>query len=68
MNILILVSSLIVGGAEKQAVNDANMLCRSNNTHLLVFNDGMLKVKLSPKVRYLIIEKSGYIATSKIIA
>ena len=68
MNILILVSSLVVGGAEKQAINDANMLCEGNNTHLLVFNDGMLKVKLSPKVKYLVVKKSSYLATSKRIA
>ena len=68
MNILILVSSLVVGGAEKQAINDANMLSEDNNTHLLVFKDGMLKVKLSPKVKYLVVKKSGYLETSKRIA
>ena len=68
MNILILVSSLDVGGAEKQAVNDANMFCDKNNTHLLVFSGGMLKDKLSAKVKYLIIKKSGYLETSKRIA
>jgi len=68
MNILILVSSLIVGGAEKQAVNDANMLCQNNNTHLLVFNDGLLNHNLSHKVNYLVVKKSGYLGTSKWIA
>ena len=68
MNILILVSSLVVGGAEKQAINDANMLCGNNNTHLLVFNDGMLNVNLSNKVTYLVVKKYGYLETSKRIA
>ena len=68
MNILILISSLHIGGAEKQAVNDANMLCANNNVYLLVFADGILKNKLASKVKYKVIEKQGYIKTSKIIS
>ena len=68
MNILILVSSLVVGGAEKQAVNDANILSQNNNTHLLVFKDGLLNANLSPKVNFLVVKKSGYLRTSKWIA
>ena len=68
MNILILVSSLNVGGAEKQAVNDANMLCVNNNVCLLVFADGILKNKLASKIKYKVIEKQGYMKTSKIIS
>ena len=65
MNILFLISSLRFGGAEKQAVIDANALCADNNVHLIVFNDGELKEQVDKKVKLIILEKKGYISTAK---
>lgn len=68
MNIVILVSSLSIGGAEKQAVNDANMLIAEHKVHLMVFQNGILKNKLLPEVGYIQIERKGYLKTAKAIA
>lgn len=68
MKLLILISTLEFGGAQKQAVNDANMLCDIHDVHLITFKDGNLKKTLSSKVNYSVIEKSGYLSTSKHIA
>ncbi len=50
MNLLILISSLSFGGAEKQAILDANMLSKQHNVWLVYFNKGTLKNKLSSRV------------------
>jgi glycosyltransferase involved in cell wall biosynthesis len=72
MNILIIVSSLNVGGAEKQAIHDANMLCDKNSIHLMVFdgdgNNSFLKSHLAANVTFVVVKKSGYLKTSKRVA
>lgn len=51
MNILILISSLEVGGAEKQAVIDANMLSEKNNKVTIAFSkDGPLSKLLNDNI------------------
>lgn len=68
MNILILISSLNIGGAEKQAVNDANLLCESNSVFLIVFKDGLLKETLDKRITYNVLPKNSYKSTAKLIA
>ena len=63
MNILIIVSSLSIGGAERQAVNDANLLINSHKVFLVVFKDGLLNVNLDNRVKYKVIDKIGYLRT-----
>lgn len=65
MNILIVVSSLSIGGAEKQAVNDANLLFSKHNVFLVVFKDGILNSTLDERITYIKIEKRGYFNTAK---
>lgn len=64
MNILILVSSLNFGGAEKQAVLDANMLCSSTNVYLGMFQDGDLRKLLDEKVKVVEFKKENYLSTA----
>ena len=68
MNILILISSLQIGGAEKQAVNDANMLSKEHQVYLVVFKDGPLKTRLFAEVSYKVFEKTNYIKASNQIS
>jgi glycosyltransferase involved in cell wall biosynthesis len=63
LNILIIVSSLSIGGAERQAVNDANLLINSHKVFLVVFKDGLLNVNLDHRVKYKVIDKIGYLRT-----
>lgn len=64
MNILILVSSLHYGGAEKQAVLDANMLVNAGNVYFGFFKDGDLRELLHERVRPVKFEKQGYLRTA----
>lgn len=64
MNILILVSSLNYGGAEKQAVLDANMLAGSGNVYLGVFQEGDLRQLLDERVKVVKFEKDNYLSTA----
>lgn len=64
MNILLLVSSLNFGGAEKQAVLDANMLAGSAKVYLGMFEDGDLRELLSDQVEVVKFEKDGYLSTA----
>ncbi len=66
MNILILVSSLNFGGAEKQAVLDANMLSSADNVnvYLGMFQDGDLRQLLDEKVKVVQFEKQNYLSTA----
>jgi len=64
LNILIVVSSFKYGGAEKQAVEDANLLCNKNKVILLGFSKGPLQKLLNPDVRSLVITKRDYIHTA----
>lgn len=68
MNILILVSSLNFGGAEKQAVLDANMLAGSAKVYLGMFEDGDLRKLLNDQVEVVNFEKQGYLSTSSQLA
>ncbi len=64
MNILILISSLEFGGAEKQAVIDANLLAQDHNVRLITFSGGPLEKQLTDKVNYQQLKKTGYLRTA----
>ena len=64
MNILILVSSLNYGGAEKQAVLDANMLVNAGTVYFGFFKDGDLHELLDERVKVVQFEKQGYLKTA----
>jgi L-malate glycosyltransferase len=68
MNILIFISSLSFGGAEKQAVADANLLCKHNKVLLISFTDGPLIKQLNEKVTHLYLKKENYIKTARRLA
>ena len=68
MNILILVSSLNFGGAEKQATLDANMLAADHRVFLGMFETGALREQLSERVEPVMFRKSGYVATARQLA
>lgn len=69
MNILILVSSLNFGGAEKQAVLDANMLADSAKVYLGMFEDGDLRKLLhEEQVEVVKFKKQGYFSTASQLA
>jgi glycosyltransferase involved in cell wall biosynthesis len=68
LNILIVVSSLDYGGAEKQAVEDANMLCSGNKVFLIAFNNGPLENQIDKRISIKFLKRSGYLRTSKNIA
>lgn len=64
MNILILVSSFNYGGAEKQAVLDANMLSTAHNVTMAAFEGGKLAEHINPEVRTEIFKKDNYLITA----
>jgi glycosyltransferase involved in cell wall biosynthesis len=64
LNIAIMVSSLSYGGAEKQAVIDANILSGEHQVWLITFKDGPQKGLLNNEIHYTIFEKRGYIKTA----
>lgn len=64
MNILLVISSLKFGGAEKQAVIDANLLSEENEVYLVSFNGGQLKEKVNSKVKLHFLEKRNYLLTT----
>ena len=68
MNILVLVSSLNFGGAEKQATLDANMLATDHRVFLGMFETGALREQLSERVEPVMFEKKGYVATARQLA
>ena len=68
MNILILVSSLNFGGAEKQATLDANMLATDHRVFLGMFETGALQDQLSERVQPVMFRKQGYVATARQLA
>ena len=68
MTILILVSSLNFGGAEKQATLDANMLATDHRVFLGMFETGALSEQLSEQVEPVMFEKKGYVATARQLA
>ena len=68
MNILILVSSLNFGGAEKQATLDANMLANDHQVFLGMFETGALSEQLSAQVKPVMFRKQGYLSTARQLA
>ena len=64
MSILFFISTLNFGGAEKQAVTDANMLSEEHKVFLISFLGSTLKKQLNEKVNYLFIKKGNYIITA----
>ncbi|WP_017733580.1 glycosyltransferase family 4 protein [Nafulsella turpanensis] len=68
MKILILVSSLNYGGAEKQAVLDANMLAEVENVYLGTFQDGPLRQQLDERVKVVYFQKLNYFSTANRLA
>ncbi len=65
LNVAVFISSLSIGGAEKQAVLDANLLSESRNVFLFTFESGPLQELISKKVNFIILEKKGYLSTAK---
>ena len=63
MNILIIVSSLSYGGAEKQVVEDAGLLSRNHHVTILAFADGPLSGLIDSGVQLLIRKRDGYLKT-----
>jgi len=53
------------GGAEKQAVSDANMLAQDNKIILLTFKGGELSNLVNKDVKLIELKKEGYIKTAK---
>jgi L-malate glycosyltransferase len=64
MNILVSVSTLAFGGAEKQAVLDANMLSSHHTVFFLTFKNGELATQLRPEIKLLLVDKTNYIVTA----
>lgn len=59
-----MVSSLNFGGAEKQAVLDANMLSTAHDVYLGTFADGPLADQISPRVKTVFFAKDNYLFTA----
>jgi glycosyltransferase involved in cell wall biosynthesis len=68
LNILITISSLAYGGAEKQALEDANMLCENNKVFILTFASGPLKEQVSKSIQLTVFERSDYLIASRKMA
>ena len=64
MKILVLVSSLNYGGAEKQAVLDANMLSEVEEVYIGTFQDGDLRQQLDERVKVVYFQKRNYFSTA----
>jgi glycosyltransferase involved in cell wall biosynthesis len=68
MNILLIISSLNFGGAEKQVIEDANLLCNGNKVFVLTFNNGPLIKLLNPTINVIHIVRTNYLRTSVKVA
>lgn len=64
MKILVIVSSLECGGAERQSVTAANLLVKSHDVSFVTFRHGPLASLLHPEVHYEVIRKRSYVATA----
>ena len=69
MKIAFFVSSLSFGGAEKQAVSDANLLCYSDlpyveQVYLLNFKEGSLLPLLRDEVKHINLDKKNYLSSA----
>lgn len=68
MNLLLMISKLSFGGAEKQMLNDANDLSVKHKVVLVTFGGGELEAQLSPKVHLIKLDKTSYWKTAKQLA
>lgn len=64
MNIAFCISSLKYGGAEKQAVLDANLISEKHNAYLIYFQKGPLEKLVNEKVNMIQVSKDNYLFTS----
>lgn len=64
MNIAIFISSLQIGGAEKQAVLDANLLSAQHKVFLITFQNGPLDKLINKDVTLIVLDKLKYIKTA----
>lgn len=64
MNILIIVSTLEIGGAQRQALIDAELLSKEHQVFLVSFRTGPLVNLINPRVRFISIKKNGYLDTA----
>ena len=68
MKIAILISSLRFGGAEKQAVVDAELLVKRHQVLFIAFEGGKLREQLPDEVEYIEFKKTNYISTGRGLA
>jgi len=68
MRIAIFISSLKFGGAEKQAVIDAQLLARHHQVTFIAFRDGELNEQLPDSVAFIPLAKTNYFATARRMA
>lgn len=64
MNIAFCISSLKYGGAEKQAVLDANLMSDHHTVFLICFQKGPLEKLLSENVNLICVRKDNYLFTA----
>jgi L-malate glycosyltransferase len=64
MNIIYMISTLNYGGAEKQAILDANMLSKEHKVIFVTFNKGPLAKLLKPEIELILLQKRSYFVTS----
>lgn len=65
MNLLLMISKLSFGGAEKQMLNDANDLSEKHKVVMVTFGGGELEAQLSPKIHLIKLDKTSYWKTAK---
>lgn len=63
-SIAFIISTLNYGGAENQAVNDANLLSENNEVFLITFLEGPQKLFVEKNVSYINIKKKCYFKTA----
>jgi glycosyltransferase involved in cell wall biosynthesis len=68
MNIVYFISTLKIGGAEKQNVLDANLLANEHNVFFVSFEKGPLLDLLSSNVTYIQLDKSNYIRSAFLLS
>lgn len=64
MRIAIFISTLRFGGAEKQAVVDATLLCQAHEVTVIAFEGGELQEQLPNAAVFLLLKKSNYVQTA----
>ncbi|MBI5403556.1 MAG: glycosyltransferase [Ignavibacteriae bacterium] len=65
MNLLFIIGSLKHGGAERQTVIDANYFSGKYNVMVMTFCGGELEGLLNKNIKYVVLEKKGYLNASK---